>query len=179
MGKGDEDGLERGRECLAKWGFRRAEDIVWVKMNRGGGRKRDVGGMEMPAEVGGQGEGEGEERMSMEKETRTDEDGVGEEVGAGKEGMNGMRGTTNLDWSRDTRGTSGSAGGGLFASSKEHCLMGIRGTVRRSTDSRFVHCNVDTDVMVWEDDMGECGVLHSPMPFVCPTLPCLVSSRLA
>jgi mRNA (2'-O-methyladenosine-N6-)-methyltransferase len=30
--------------------------------------------------------------------------------------------------------------------------MGIRGTVRRSTDSFFVHCNVDTDVIVWEGD---------------------------
>jgi hypothetical protein len=44
----------------------------------------------------------------------------------------------------------GTGGGGLFASSKEHCLMGIRGTVRRSTDTRFVHCNVDTDILVWE-----------------------------
>lgn len=85
VGSGDAGGLERGRECLAKWGFRRAEDIVWVKTNKKGA-------------------------------------------------------TTN--------------GGGLFASQKEHCLMGIRGTVRRSTDSRFVHCNVDTDVIVWES--GEC-----------------------
>jgi mRNA (2'-O-methyladenosine-N6-)-methyltransferase len=81
VGSGDAGGLERGRECLAKWGFRRAEDIVWVKTNRKG---------------------------------------------------------------------ASAHGGGLFASQKEHCLMGIRGTVRRSTDSRFVHCNVDTDVIVWE-----------------------------
>jgi hypothetical protein len=79
VGSGDGDGLERGRECLAKWGFRRAEDIVWVKK----------------------------------------------------------------------RSSSGSSGG-LFGSVKEHCLMGIRGTVRRSTDTRFVHCNVDTDVMIWD-----------------------------
>lgn len=30
--------------------------------------------------------------------------------------------------------------------------MGIRGTVRRSNDPWFVHCNVDTDVIVWEGD---------------------------
>ena len=30
--------------------------------------------------------------------------------------------------------------------------MGIRGTVRRSNDSWFAHCNVDTDVVVWEGD---------------------------
>ncbi len=96
VGRGDSDGMEKGRECFAKWGFRRAEDIVWVKTNRG-----------------------------------VDQDATG--AGAGRE--NG----------------AGASGGGLFASQKEHCLMGIRGTVRRSTDTRFVHCNVDTDVMVWED----------------------------
>jgi hypothetical protein len=34
VGKGDDEGLEKGRECFAKWGFRRAEDIVWVKTNK-------------------------------------------------------------------------------------------------------------------------------------------------
>ncbi|KAK8864626.1 hypothetical protein IAR55_001876 [Kwoniella newhampshirensis] len=90
VGKGADEGLERGRECFAKWGFRRAEDIVWIKTN---------------------------------KHKRTANDGGG-----------------------------GGAGAGLFASQKEHCLMGIRGTVRRSTDMRFVHCNVDTDVLLWEED---------------------------
>lgn len=104
VGKGDEDGLERGRECFAKWGFRRAEDIVWVKTN--------------VLESSGSETGSGTSRTS---------DGIGR----------------------------GSSGGGVFASQKEHCLMGIRGTVRRSTDTRFVHCNVDTDVMVWEDSGGE------------------------
>jgi N6-adenosine-specific RNA methylase IME4 len=93
VGRGDQEGLERGRECLAKWGFRRAEDILWVKTSGRDGLR------------------EGEE-------------------GQAEEGM---------------------GGGGLFASQKEHCLMGIRGTVRRSTDTRFVHCNVDTDVMIWEN----------------------------
>ena len=97
VGRGDSDGLERGRECFAKWGFRRAEDIVWVKTNK--------------------------------------------------------------------RAPSGANAGGLFASQKEHCLMGIRGTVRRSIDTRFVHCNVDTDVMVWEDTEGE---YEQPKTSHCP-----------
>ena len=33
VGSGSGDGLERGREVLGKWGFRRCEDIVWVKTN--------------------------------------------------------------------------------------------------------------------------------------------------
>ncbi|GAA6022750.1 hypothetical protein JCM11491_005567 [Sporobolomyces phaffii] len=83
-------GLERGRELLSTWGYRRCEDIVWLKTNR-----TDPGDdlTQRPAS--------------------------------------------------------------LFAPSVEHCLMGIRGTVRRSTDSWFVHCNVDTDVIVWEGDVED------------------------
>ncbi|KAF5177882.1 N6-adenosine-methyltransferase non-catalytic subunit mtb [Thalictrum thalictroides] len=31
---GDGVGLEQGRQCLKKWGFRRCEDICWVKTNK-------------------------------------------------------------------------------------------------------------------------------------------------
>ncbi|KAG6856848.1 hypothetical protein H0H87_012906 [Tephrocybe sp. NHM501043] len=34
VGSGAGDGLERGREVLAKWGYRRCEDVVWVKTNK-------------------------------------------------------------------------------------------------------------------------------------------------
>jgi hypothetical protein len=34
VGSGAGEGLERGREVLAKWGYRRCEDVVWVKTNR-------------------------------------------------------------------------------------------------------------------------------------------------
>lgn len=61
----------------------------------------------------------------------------------------------------------------LLTRTKQHCLIGIRGTVRRSTDSWFVHCNVgrlgsmharwtlsnrlviDTDVIFWEGDPAD------------------------
>jgi hypothetical protein len=33
VGSGAGDGLERGREVLAKWGYRRCEDVCWVKTN--------------------------------------------------------------------------------------------------------------------------------------------------
>lgn len=35
VGSGAGDGLERGREILGKWGYRRCEDIVWIKTNKG------------------------------------------------------------------------------------------------------------------------------------------------
>jgi mRNA (2'-O-methyladenosine-N6-)-methyltransferase len=34
VGSGAGEGLERGREVLAKWGYRRCEDVVWVKTNQ-------------------------------------------------------------------------------------------------------------------------------------------------
>ncbi|KDN44583.1 hypothetical protein RSAG8_05348, partial [Rhizoctonia solani AG-8 WAC10335] len=88
VGSGAGDGLERGREVLARWGFRRCEDVVWVKTNKNENR-----------------------------------------------GPGGDAPTTSL-----------------FTRTKQHCLMGIKGTVRRSTDSWFVHCNIDTDVIVWDGD---------------------------
>ena len=30
---GSTDGLDYGRQCLQKWGYRRCEDICWVKTN--------------------------------------------------------------------------------------------------------------------------------------------------
>ncbi|KAG6891450.1 hypothetical protein C0992_006709 [Termitomyces sp. T32_za158] len=88
VGSGAGDGLERGREVLAKWGYRRCEDVVWVKTNN----------------------------------------------------------MSNKGPGTDSPTTS------LLTRTKQHCLIGIRGTVRRSTDSWFVHCNVDTDVIFWPGD---------------------------
>jgi mRNA m6A methyltransferase non-catalytic subunit len=34
VGSGAGDGLELGREALAKWGYRRCEDVVWIKTNK-------------------------------------------------------------------------------------------------------------------------------------------------
>uniref|UniRef100_A0A6A7G743 N(6)-adenosine-methyltransferase non-catalytic subunit METTL14 n=2 Tax=Hirondellea gigas TaxID=1518452 RepID=A0A6A7G743_9CRUS len=41
--------------------------------------------------------------------------------------------------------------GTILRHSTEHCLMGIRGTVRRSIDTHFIHANVDIDVIVSEE----------------------------
>jgi mRNA (2'-O-methyladenosine-N6-)-methyltransferase len=34
---------------------------------------------------------------------------------------------------------------------KEHCLVGLRGDVKRASDSHFIHANIDTDVIVEEE----------------------------
>jgi mRNA (2'-O-methyladenosine-N6-)-methyltransferase len=79
------EGLARGRQCLKKWGFRRCEDICWVKKNN-------------PKNV----------KNPLESNA-------------------------------------------LFQRTKEHCLMGIKGTVRRSTDGDFIHANVDIDLIIAEE----------------------------
>ncbi|CAG8469862.1 16094_t:CDS:2 [Acaulospora morrowiae] len=84
---GDADGLDRGRQLLLKWGYRRCEDIVWIKTNKTWEGSRFF-----------------EERS-------------------------------------------------VFQRTKEHCIMGIKGTVRRSTDGHFIHCNVDTDVIISEEPL--------------------------
>ncbi|XP_066958016.1 N6-adenosine-methyltransferase non-catalytic subunit isoform X5 [Macrobrachium rosenbergii] len=44
---------------------------------------------------------------------------------------------------------------------QEHCLMGIKGTVRRSTDGDFIHANVDIDLIISEE--AEYGSLEKPV----------------
>ncbi len=39
---------------------------------------------------------------------------------------------------------------------KEHCLMGIKGTVRRNQDGHFIHANIDLDIIITE----EVGVVY-------------------
>ncbi|XP_064644839.1 N6-adenosine-methyltransferase non-catalytic subunit-like [Lineus longissimus] len=83
---GSSDGLDYGRRCLKKWGFRRCEDICWIKTNiKNPGHNKNL-------------------------EPRS-----------------------------------------IFQRTKEHCLMGIKGTVRRSTDGDFIHANVDIDLIIAEE----------------------------
>uniref|UniRef100_A0A0E0MUE0 Methyltransferase-like protein 1 n=2 Tax=Oryza rufipogon TaxID=4529 RepID=A0A0E0MUE0_ORYRU len=83
---GDGVGLEQGRQCLKKWGFRRCEDVCWVKTNK-------------------------------------------------------KNATPSLRHDSHT----------ILQHSKEHCLMGIKGTVRRSTDGHVIHANIDTDIIIAEE----------------------------
>lgn len=94
VGPGCSDGLERGREALTRWGYRRCEVITWC--------------------------------------LTSSDDGSG----------------SGPKWTRATAGDQG----GVFTTTAVHCLMGIRGTVRRSKDTNFVHCNIDTDVIFWDGE---------------------------
>jgi N6-adenosine-specific RNA methylase IME4 len=43
----------------------------------------------------------------------------------------------------------------------EHCLVGIRGGVKRSSDSRVVHANIDTDIII-DEEPEEVGSTRKP-----------------
>lgn len=92
---GSSEGLDIGRNCLRKWGFRRCEDICWIRTN-----------IENP----------GHSKILEPK--------------------------------------------AVFQRTKEHCLMGIKGTVRRSTDFDFIHANIDIDLIISEEQ--EFGSLEKP-----------------
>jgi len=79
--------VEDGRRLLKKWGYRRCEEICWVKTNK------------------------------------------------------------HCQHSQPELSTSATS---LFVRTKEHCLMGIKGSVRRNRDGHIIHCNVHTDLVVGE-----------------------------
>ncbi|KAA0193544.1 hypothetical protein HAZT_HAZT001226 [Hyalella azteca] len=93
---GSSEGLDEGRRCLRSWGFRRCEDICWIRSNAS-----------CPGHA------------------------------------------KNLDHKA------------VFQRTKEHCLMGIKGTVRRSTDGDFIHANVDIDLIITEESSA--GTLDKPV----------------
>jgi len=96
--------LEQGRELLRRWGFRRVEDICWVKTNR---------------------------------LARQDERG------------------------RVKQGTVMYGDSSALQRSKEHCIVGVKGTLKRSVDTHFIHANCDVDLIMEEEK--EFGSTQKPM----------------
>ncbi len=86
---GSSEGLDKGRELLKNWNFRRCEDIVWIKTNK----------------------------------------------------LNFTKMSNSSSESEDN----------LLQHTKEHCLVGIKGAIKRGIDSHFIHANIDTDVIVYEE----------------------------
>jgi len=87
--------LEHGRELFKRWGFRRVEDITWVKTNR---------------------------KAAVDEKGHVKQPNV-------------MYGDTSI-----------------LQRTKEHCLLGIKGTLKRSIDTHFLHANCDTDLIMCEEE---------------------------
>ena len=113
---GSSDGLDLGRVCLRRWGFRRCEDICWIKTNADApGHSKNL------------------EPKAVFQRTKV----------------------LNINsFLIDHIFTE------MTFPLKEHCLMGIKGTVRRSTDGDFIHANVDIDLIITEEP--EYGSLEKP-----------------
>lgn len=92
--------LEHGRELFKIWGYKRCEDIVWVKTNK---NKKDHSNT-----------------------------------------------SSNISSSNT-----------ILLRVKEHCLVGLRGDVKRASDSHFIHANIDTDVIV--DEEPPIGSMKKPL----------------
>ena len=90
---GNEQHLESGRQCLRWWGFKRVEDIVWLKTNKDSRRRRP----------------------NLEA-------GIPPQQGADQ----------------------------VLTGTKEHCLVGVRGQLRRDM-GEFVHAHCDVDVIISEE----------------------------
>lgn len=86
--------LDDGRELFKKWGFKRCEDIVWVKSN--------IKKIKVPPQ-------------SQE---------------------------------------------GILQRVKEHCLVGYKGEAKKASDHKFIHPNIDIDVVVTEEP--NIGSLEKP-----------------
>ena len=96
MWVGSGEYLDKGRDLLKYWGFRRWEDIVWIKTSP-----------------------EYSKINSFEDEhIYTKDEIISEESDR------------------------------IFKREKEHCLMGIKGTIRRTVDTHLIHTNIDTDVII-------------------------------
>eukprot|EP01062_Namystynia_karyoxenos_P056701 TRINITY_DN47619_c0_g1_i1.p1 TRINITY_DN47619_c0_g1~~TRINITY_DN47619_c0_g1_i1.p1 ORF type:complete len:588 (+),score=151.51 TRINITY_DN47619_c0_g1_i1:68-1765(+) len=93
-------GTEIGRELLSAWGFKRTEDIVWVKSNK---RRFECPDPNHPRSLGHD---------------------------------------TNIAFDPTRH---------VWQATKEHLLMGIKGVMKRNADTHFIHCNVDTDVLISEE----------------------------
>ena len=131
--------LQWGRACLRKWGYRRCEDISWIKVPRA------VHACRMPARrprvLGAahralsQGDSLLVRCCSPIAVCSAD---VWSECAMPQSNRETGR---NFHWLPDS----------VITATTEHCLVGIKGTVRRNYDGHIIHANVDTDVMLSEE----------------------------
>ena len=126
-GDGNDHTLELGRECLAKWGFRRVEEIVWLKTNHDHcGNGRDA--------TDATGTADDDDDNACQDERKDEDDSMDCQSERKDEA------TPTPEEPQKTPPP--------LRSTKEHCLVGIRGDVRRDRDGHIMHANIDVDVVV-------------------------------
>lgn len=146
--------LEEARELLQHWGFRRCEDITWLKTVPHLAQRPGAGIDSV---------------LATARLNGVTPDGVG-----GFDTSNGFRKSMVtqrnenvidklrrvIDWSREESQAAFPLVLGVEEENsitrhvKEHCLVGLKGAVRRSSDNHLVHANIDTDVVVADVAVG-------------------------
>lgn len=118
---GNGKGLDYGRALIKKWGFRRCEDIVWVKTNKHNNLKK----------LNNKSYSFNYRNLKYNKNYNNDNSS---EISYNKEDNNFT----------------------ILERTKEHCLVGIKGQVKRGEDRHLIHANIDTDVIVSEETIDNC-----------------------
>lgn len=152
---------------MRRWNFRRSEDICWIKTNKEHPSRKYLSNLN-------------QDSKSVLVRTKVSSR-VCRSVGwyccwnMGGMGRGGVSSSHTLTWFAVQGGAITGAQhvafaylrgcGGLkpqadpvrvtyhtyMTSSQEHCLMGIRGNVKRHLDGHIIHANMDTDVIVSEE----------------------------
>lgn len=188
---GSEDGLDIGRLLFKKWGFRRCEDIVWLKTNKcaskqkSSAQKDDFKRRNLSDPPSHSTSSHSSSSVTIQTEsvnkdssllttsnttiTSTSKDeinsttslGVGEFSNDPTEPS--LKSYSDQDTSSEIGETVISENRNeanrkkkkhIFKHTKEHCLMGIKGTVRRNQDGHIIHANIDTDIIIAEDPIS-------------------------
>eukprot|EP01054_Gregarina_sp_Poly1_P001665 Gregarina_sp_Poly_1__1664@NODE_1426_length_4172_cov_147_675761_g932_i1_p2_GENE_NODE_1426_length_4172_cov_147_675761_g932_i1NODE_1426_length_4172_cov_147_675761_g932_i1_p2_ORF_typecomplete_len430_score67_44MTA70/PF05063_14/1_3e45Methyltrans_SAM/PF10672_9/0_089MethyltransfD12/PF02086_15/0_2_NODE_1426_length_4172_cov_147_675761_g932_i120833372 len=117
--------LDDARTLMSHWGFRRCEDITWLKTRE---TAQNTDNDDTPVLGGPYSlDEEIQDPAQVERLKRVQEWLIQGESPA-------ILGPRDDD--------------AVFRRMKEHCLVGLRGLIRRSLDGHFVHANIDTDIVI-------------------------------
>eukprot|EP01056_Protomagalhaensia_sp_Gyna25_P000874 Protomagalhaensia_sp_Gyna_25__873@NODE_1421_length_1851_cov_123_456402_g1146_i0_p1_GENE_NODE_1421_length_1851_cov_123_456402_g1146_i0NODE_1421_length_1851_cov_123_456402_g1146_i0_p1_ORF_typecomplete_len438_score69_02MTA70/PF05063_14/2_4e44EF_assoc_1/PF08355_12/1_6EF_assoc_1/PF08355_12/3_4e02_NODE_1421_length_1851_cov_123_456402_g1146_i0401314 len=115
--------LDDARTLMSHWGFRRCEDITWLKTREGTAAEEDSPPLGGSLNADSESPEEGEQAARLRR--------VQEWMQAPQRAVLGPHDDE-----------------AILHRMKEHCLVGLRGLIRRSLDGHFVHANIDTDIVI-------------------------------
>ncbi|EZG43329.1 SAM-binding domain protein [Gregarina niphandrodes] len=135
--------LDDARELLSCWGYRRCEDITWLKTVP---HMVERPGASLDSALNGRIQGSCNNDYDLLDKLKRVADWHKRET---REQV-----PIVLGYNEGYPEPGASNGDCVLQRVKEHCLMGLRGAVKRSQDHHIVHTNIDTDVIVGDTPVG-------------------------
>eukprot|EP01055_Gregarina_sp_Pseudo9_P000141 Gregarina_sp_Pseudo_9__140@NODE_1096_length_1880_cov_128_756111_g1024_i0_p1_GENE_NODE_1096_length_1880_cov_128_756111_g1024_i0NODE_1096_length_1880_cov_128_756111_g1024_i0_p1_ORF_typecomplete_len446_score75_61MTA70/PF05063_14/1e44N6adenineMlase/PF10237_9/0_26_NODE_1096_length_1880_cov_128_756111_g1024_i01911339 len=121
--------LDEARTLMSHWGFRRCEDITWLKTRETPVQAASGADSEETSILGGP--------YSFDEKVQDSPQ------------VERLRRAQEWMQQGESKAVLGPCDGdAVLHRMKEHCLVGLRGLIRRSLDGHFVHANIDTDVVI-------------------------------